>query len=79
MCVDMGFQSFTTVSFLSTTLFSVRDADSQARIHKINRFFTFKQCFRQGRLKKLPPKKEVLNSLMFSVKGWILFLELETL
>jgi hypothetical protein len=35
MCVDMGFQSFTTVSFLSTTLFSVRDADSQARIHTL--------------------------------------------
>jgi hypothetical protein len=39
MCVDMGFQSFTTVSFLSTTLFSVRDADSQAGINKITRFF----------------------------------------
>ncbi len=41
MCVDMGFQSFTKVSFLSTTLFSVRDADGQARINKIIPFFTF--------------------------------------
>jgi hypothetical protein len=32
MCRDLGFQTFTTVSFLPTNGFSVRDADNQARI-----------------------------------------------